>query len=139
MSYRAYAVIGIPVDTGKFYASADKVKAFDHDYPLEMKFCPQTGKPLWEENEQPIEGWKPDEGTFLGFEIYQGTEGNPEILAVLGSTDTEGYGDHKPSSKLDDQDLENLKAMKEEIKAGLEPLGMWDESKWGLHAILCYM
>lgn len=128
--YHAYAVIGIVVDSSKFYHEPRTVKAFDHDYPEDMKFCPQTGKELWALDEEPIEGFDEDRYTLGGFPIVQGTDGKIEVLAVCrNGADDYDRGKVKPLP-------DNLDELKQQVKSLLEPLGQWDERKWGLYAIL---
>lgn len=43
--------LGFFVDNENFYEKV-KVKAFNHGFPESMKFCPQTGKELWEFEER---------------------------------------------------------------------------------------
>lgn len=41
-------MFGIKIPKNKFYKK-EIVKAFDHSYGKDMKYCPNTGRPLWKE------------------------------------------------------------------------------------------
>lgn len=146
-TWKAKAVIGLRVDASQLYYKK-KTKAFKHNHPASMKFDPQTGKPLWEM------------ATFLIDGIDVRTEDFQDILSLGGHTIVFGPNvgsDYKPTeayiSILETPDYEydayapqapaslpnfpdTLEARKDDLKTKAEKLGLWDESKFGLWAIL---
>lgn len=45
VDYYAYLVVGVEIPRELLYHNVTK-KAFEHNYPPSMKYCPETGKPL---------------------------------------------------------------------------------------------
>ena len=130
VSYTAKAIIGIPVDSGIFYLPPKTVKAFEHDYPPTMKFDPQSGRKLWEEEEECRPEYDERHETFGGFPLVRAGDHDGTWLAVLLCEDAD-YGRKNKFRPLP-ADLEEQKAA---LRALLDPLGAWDEEKFGLHAI----
>ena len=112
------------------------VKAFPHNHPESMKFDPETGKKLWEIKDVPVKGYDEDDCVFHGYQIVHTTDRRETIIAYLA------IGDHTNSNGGADYQMEKLSGkediskIKEEMKELLEPLGAWDEKKFGLYAVL---
>ena len=141
--YSAYAVIGILIDEDSIPLKKETVKIGNHDFPKDVLFNSKTGAALWEEEEY-------QEFTFdedyhdenpkskliklpKGIEIYRGTDGKPMIIGFGTGEDTYSNGgddcDFKSLSKMPTKEFLGLKDI-------LEPLGIWDESKYGLYSVL---
>lgn len=134
VDYEAYAIIGIPVRVSHF-KEFKVVKAFEHNYPETMKYCPNTGKALWVTHEHYTDAIDEDgvgdcklNGIPLLRTDYYDEEDNFFVVALQVSTDC---GD-----EMAEFDPKEIKAKKKEIKEVLEPLGLWDESKFGLWAVM---
>tara|TARA_Y100000034_G_scaffold37672_2_gene46322 strand:- start:2476 stop:2889 length:414 start_codon:yes stop_codon:yes gene_type:complete len=129
--WHSYAVIGILIDKDKLYKEAKTVKAFAHNHPRTMKFCPDTGKELWKEVREPIPEW--DESETLGsFKVHTSTDSHDHVVGIIAADEAEMRGSGVDFTKLPD----NLADEKYKLKELLEPLGLWDESKFGLYSIL---
>jgi hypothetical protein len=145
--YSAYAVVGCIIDRSNIPMKKERVKTFKHDYPDngEIKFDPKTGEALWKTIEYPEFVFadqgdpNPDDNDGktkvikLGkLKIFTGTDGKPEVLGV-------GTGEETYSNGGDDYDftpLEDVDSIKNRVKEILEPIGLWDEKKFGLYSIL---
>jgi hypothetical protein len=132
VSYHAHAVIGIVVDTGIFYGAPIKERAFAHNYGEDMAYCPKTGAKLWKVVKNPKPEYDTFKETFAGFQILEDRESAITVLCVASAEDSEGYRRSASFAKLGG-DIEEQKRRLHEV---LEPLGAWDESKFGLYAIL---
>lgn len=130
----AKAIVGIQVDPKKFYGPPKKVKAFPHNYDESVKFCPQTGKECWSTERELLGGVDKDLEKIGKFEIHKGTDDFYHVVGVVAATETNSNGGNEIDFVPIPADLE---AQKQELKALLEPLGMWDESKFGLYTLLC--
>lgn len=70
VSYTAYAVIGFKVDHSLLFKPGFR-KAFKHDYPYDANklYCPKTGKKLYEAEDEPIEGFDPENDKFGEYDV----------------------------------------------------------------------
>ena len=140
--YRAYAVIGCEIDLDVIPRITKIVKAFNHNHPENVKFDPDTGNKLWKEDSYQEFAFGPDDDRTYDertkminigdFSIFRGTDGKPIVLGI-------GCGDSTYSNGGDDHeviDLPDINGLKNKLKAILEPVEMWDEDCFGLHAIL---
>jgi len=140
-------VIGVRLSKDKIYKT-DKVKAFDHNYPDTMKFCPETGKKLWKMDSwvarfpglergddrfaslKLVNGpytYKPNEEKSLGY------DSDVETFYLGKSFETNGYQDDKRVSFISPEMIANIK---DKVRANLEPLGLWDEKEFGIWTVL---
>ena len=135
VSWVAKAIIGVPLFEEKLYKKSIKVKAFDHDRPESMSFCPDTGKQLWKELEQTIPEFNDIENTVCGYPIL-GDEEMGKYIALPGLHVNDGPSNHRGSGhelvKLSD----DLKSLREKMRDDLGPLGLWVEKKFGMHCII---
>lgn len=142
--YSAFAIIGCIIDLKKIPVITKKVKAFEHNVPedSDVKFDAKTGRALWEEEEYLEYTFETDyEGERVGpdtkkvdkkgLKLYYGTDGEPVILGFgVGDTYSNGGNDY------DFRSLSDTNEIKEKLKSILEPLGMWNEKKFGLYSLL---
>ena len=133
------ALIGIKIPLEKFFVKKIKQK-FEHDYPPSYKFDPMTGKKLWEEIVEPVNGFEvkqDQQGTFLGYKIfladaagtvsytrYEAKDKIENRVAFLGV----GCCSEWNQEKLQFPENFNSDKFLLEIKSRLEPIGLWDEN-----------
>lgn len=148
--YRAYAIIGVmlPEDGDLPRAKiTGRKRAYKHNFDDDgiTEYHPKTGKKLWLDEKTEVEADYPaitfdeDESgagmTYLeppkGLEYHTGTDMNPRFLGCIVGTGNSNGGDDTEFSEIPD-----IKKIKEQIKALLEPLGIWDEKAFGLYANL---
>ena len=138
--YSAYAVIGCEIDLDKIPKITKTIKAFNHNHPENIKFDPETGKKLWKEDTYQEFAFEPDRTDDIRtnvidigeFKIFRGTDARPIVMGF-------GCGKNTYSNGGDDYeviDLPDVNELKNKLKAILEPLKMWDEECFKLHAIL---
>ena len=146
--YFANAVIGVEVDVDKVFIRR-KYRCCDclNEIGDNDNFCPNCGKKAWqfingsieeyEDNADSI-GFEPP--TLCGFRVVQrwGYKDNPDSQSVIqmfvvgaGVKHHANYG-KDPNMLPLEKDIATIKA---ELKAKLEPLGLWEESKFGLWAV----
>lgn len=126
--YYAKAAIGVMLPWERLHRR-ERVRQCEHDLLVSgAQFCAVCGKPAWAEEDVPVAGYDPDKGVLLGFKVYDGTDGEFSVVAVVGARANED----KAMAKLPD----DLPAEKARLRAALEPLGLWDEAAWGLWAVL---
>lgn len=129
--YYSYLIVGCSVDEDKFKIPT-KVRACkcDVDKIEDMKFCPKCGEEVWTEDYDLIEGYEEDE-SFLGLDLVYNTD-NENCWIAIRKKEIGGY--HKDDcDKLDRND--DIEQLKEELKAKLEPHGLWDEESFGIWII----
>lgn len=130
-SYSAMMVVGVPFDRKFLWQPPKKVRAFDHNYPESMNFDPDSGRALWEEEEESIPGYDDAAETLGGCHIVTGGDyGGCWIGAI---TLSQGEYDKPGFCRLTAADLEQAR---EKLRTVLEPLRAWDESKFGIYTIL---
>lgn len=109
------------------------VKAFNHDYPQSVLYDPSTGKKLWKEQERPIPAYDEYCGILAGIEVIAAGYGEDDLFAglVVGHETSSNGG-----SVWGYLELDGLDTFKQKLKEALEPLGLWDSTKFGLYAVL---
>jgi len=140
--YTAYAVIGCEIDLSTIPVHKEKVKAFNHSFPEDMNFDPKSGAKLWKEDSYPEfcfgKNDQDDKRTKIididKLKLYRGAEG---CITVLGF----GCGEDTYSNAGAEYDFKELNTgtyiyLYNKIKEVLSSIGMWDELKFGLYAIL---
>lgn len=140
--YRAYAVIGCEIILNDIPNITRIIKAFEHNYPEDIKFDSKTGEKLWKEDTYQEFAFEPDDDRFYDkrtkmidigeFTIFRGTMGSPVVIGF-------GCGENTYSNGGDEHEvvgLPDVNELKNKLKAILEPVKMWNEDRFGLHAIL---
>jgi len=141
---RVRAVVGCKLDSSKLFIKK-KVRTCDHDFPEDVSRHPETGMKLWTEIEAPISQYRADawprelregednilcrmveaeDGTLIAM-----TPDEIHVQVVLSS-----LFKAKMAAFPKDFDLKSAKRSLQEI---LEPFGLWDESKFGVWAVVC--
>ncbi len=131
--FSAYTIIGISIDKERLFEPSKIVRAYDHNYfETDGEYCPRTGKKLWKIVQDSIPEWDGDEE--LGeYKVHRSTNGYDYIIGVVAADDTYSNGGNSVDfTRLPD----NLAELKQDLKNYLEPLGMWDETNFGLYSIL---
>jgi hypothetical protein len=134
VDYTAYAVIGVEIDPTKL--TRPKVVPHDeHPVPPGARFCPECGAPATINVLELIEGY--DDDADRDDQFYQEVTGYPLVrndkTDVVGGLIAE-VNDWKHTTRF--VRLGDLERLKAEMQAKLEPMGLWDESKFGLYALL---
>lgn len=130
--YSGFAAIGIEIDCGKLIGSVELVRAFPHEYPEDIKFCPNTGRKLWLQRETNIKEYDSHKNTLCGLPLRGTTEDGRTVvcIATVEADATEGeFGFTK---------IPDLAVAKNQLREKLEPLGLWDEGSFGLYSLLSY-
>ena len=149
MSVSIYAntIIGLPIDSDKLFEYRT-VKAFDHDYTdPEMKFCPKTGKELWEgccylrdiiddyedlKDDEDISGLMYDECIFIGgYQVVSADDNYYVCLKHMAVDRDGGWGQGDAFCKLPtDNQVNNFKRVMKEKE-------LWnDDDSFGVHSIM---
>jgi hypothetical protein len=126
--YKAKALIGLKLTR----PLTQTVKAFEHSYSDEFKYCPKTGRALWEKEVTPVEGYDITKETYLGYPVVRGTD-NLLYLALLVSDKTHSNGGPEDSVSPLPEDL--LSEMQQFAKT-LQVAGLWDRKLFGLWSVL---
>lgn len=136
--YHAKAVIGIEINEADIPKKHFKVKAFDHDYPEDWEVEPtKPNRKLWKEGNFPEFDFEYAQEFTRKIELpkniqlFKGTDGQPAVLGFGIETGSSNGGidyEFEPISDITD--------IKNSLKNLLEPLGMWDETSFGLYSIL---
>ncbi len=133
--YTAIAVIGVDIDMSKIPVIRTKEKVGDHNYPETMNYDPVTGKQLWTIQEERQFSFFSDEDNCVVFpkdvKLFNSTD-NEDYILGFGIDDTYSNG----GNAIDSARLPDIVKLKEQLKALLEPFGMWDEERFKLYSIL---
>jgi len=138
--YEGYVVIGIAFRVSEI-AKPRKDKAFPHDYPETMAFCPQTGKKLWHENYYYVDGVHVSE-KFLGIDYPKtyscdDSLSNPETIAFVGKA-LQSAGDWDSRNRKVPPRFfrpEEVEEIKKELKEKLAPYSLWHEERFGIYPV----
>jgi hypothetical protein len=130
---QAWAVIGVEIDADKLRVRT-KVPAFPHAYPESWDYDPTTGQKLWRvtKSESPVVKTLYNKG----YEIIYSNDRSMAWVASIALRQ-EHNNSLTPSSLFLPKGFD-LEAIREGARLALEPLGLWDEPTFGLHAILYY-
>lgn len=121
-------------------------KIGDHNMPQDVKFDSLSGKPLWREyyitldNEDGCEDSPNCAEELFGFEIIHGGYDLEEDVVVIGKS----IGDISDSDLYNKEQTKMMNTLyptecdilKEKMKAQFEPLGLWDDDKFGYHLLM---
>jgi len=130
VNYYAYAVIGCGVPMDDLYKER-QIPHVGHHVPSGAKFCPTCGKPAEITIREPI--FNEDSDTLGGFTVWWGTDRKYAVIGDGASTGSSNGGEEVIYSNVDWDRIGDLKA---QLKEMLSAFGLWDESKFGLYAIL---
>lgn len=130
VSYYAHAAIGckVPVEKAKREV---QIRGCTHE-TTNYVFCPYCGRPTWHTYTEwvfPLNDLEEIE-VGDGLEAIFSTDKEELIVASLW-TEESGY-DSECSMALLDQSIETYKSR---VQSFLEPLGLWDESLFGLWVV----
>ena len=126
VDYTAYAVIGCEVDTEKLYRFEEI--AHEHPAPDGAKFCPVCGAAVGQFEAVPIyDGDGPCEAKLGKFRIVWATDYERAWVGQFAESCWEDEG------RVDVHGIEDTKS---QLRVALQPLGLWDESTFGLWAVL---
>ena len=136
-----HAVIGIKVKRSQLLVQ-DKVRACDHPAMKlaatgePANFCPVCGKPTFVDGMVWAEGYNTDKKTIGGFDVIvvdpDGSDPDCYIAAMGAARGYEYAGGRELLPlPMDTLDLAGIRARMAET---LKPLGLWDETKFGLWA-----
>lgn len=132
VDWYARAAIGCKVAKEKLWPTS-RVRACSHPLPDEaMRFCPTCGKPAWENRSRPADGYDEGKGTFHGFPVARGTDGAVHVVCVKGCLAEADSDDGAARRGLPG----DIGEAEHDLRAMLEPLGMWDDKAFGLWSIL---
>ena len=133
-SYTAYAVIGVVVSKAHLYRVEvhHHSEKSGHAVPEGALFCPVCGKEAYYRTMEPLfDEIKWCVGPFGLISSYE------DDRVALGYNATEpGYYYHEKDKEWRSMPLPDINELKDRLRFYLEPLGLWDESTFGLHAIL---
>lgn len=136
VSFSAYAFLGCEIDPARLYRKVRGRGCGHREPPAGAKFCPECGKPAFVEGEEPVEGYDPedgDHGTLEGLPLVTVGEGEyGRAFVCVEAVEADDYHD-RMAGMLAPPDVA---AAREELRAALEPLGLWDGQKFGLWAVL---
>ncbi|MDO8669004.1 MAG: hypothetical protein Q7K65_01785 [Candidatus Buchananbacteria bacterium] len=144
VDYQATAVIGVVLPEVAFYQEI-QIAGCEHN-PIEGNFCSQCGRPRNIPVSKPIPEYDVDNNVLVkrgaSSEIVRQasvariSNSSGDFLAVgnivRGNMEINGFSlipYHGPS-------IEDAWHIKKLLKEILEPLGLWDEEKFGIHALL---
>ncbi len=132
VNYTAYTITGIRLGMADLYKQVDN-RGCDHP-ETKAKFCKECGSPTWIQEEEPLF----DEGTeVIGkFKMMFSTDRN---FVYLGHTvEVDEYGTHDAFRPIESVEVQfpALIQLNDELAAVLEPLGLWDQEKFGIWTVL---
>ena len=149
VDYQAEAIIGVRVDARQMklcWTENKVIRGCVHDVPEESKFCSECGQPRevdFTEQDEDLMEQITYHRKFHGLSVaYDGTVHDCPDTAVfvvgkyLVTTDSNRSGSSNMAFKQLLTPIIKLAHIKQEIKAVLEPLGLWDETMFGIYSVL---
>jgi hypothetical protein len=133
--YDARAVIGAAVPAARLFETA-RARCCQHPEPA-GKFCPECGKPAWKDERRPVAAYQVDDETgewsLAGLPVVRsGLDDASVYVGAATELATSWNGDVSKVLPLS----ESVEAIRARVRGALEPLGLWDEGRFGLWALL---
>ena len=130
-NYTAYAIIGIEVPVSGLFKT-EEIWHSKHVVPEGASYCPICGEKVVEIRQVAL--YDEDSCCIGSFKLHFDWD---EERAVLGYRAVEQDYYYRQDEKYGRfMLLPNIDRLKQSLREHLEPLGLWDESKFGLHALL---
>ncbi len=129
--YYSYAVIGIEIDPEKLVTETEERGCDCKEVPT-GKFCSSCGATATVKVKAEDIIWEIEEDDdFHGYKIIFGTDREKAyISAVWAEEDEDG------SINCFNQIPNDIEGIRNKMKDTLDPLGLWDEKKFGLYSVL---
>ena len=125
VDYTAYTIIGVKVPKSRLYEKKN-VRNCSHPQS-DSKFCPECGKPMWQETEKPIRNFDAEDEKYNGLDvIYEDYESPERYIGYALSR-----GSYSDCSCLS---IEELETVIKDAKLKLGPL--YDEKLFGVWTAL---
>ena len=138
--FRAKAVIGLEIDE-EILSKEVETKIGNHNFDSKTKFHPETGQRLWGTKTKHIDGYDPEDETLLDYKIirhgYGEYTGKVYVVGFAAETGSSNGGNVVAFTSIGLPSANEVKTLREQMKADLSPLGLWDEKKFGLWSLLC--
>ncbi len=129
VTYRAKAFIGCKVTRDRLFHTV-KARGCDHAPLHSTLYCPHCGKLMWVDKKVPISQWD-EEDDLSGLTLVHGM--GDELYACVRYVVAEDSGIADKLMPLHEDSVAMTKRM---LQVKLEPLGLWDESTFGLWSVL---
>ena len=139
-----YLLIGVEIDKEKLWEKK-QIRVCKHkiENKIHGKFCPECGKLLWEDKNEYIKEYKDNDKTLgekfgceslCGHKIFYTTDNRRVFVGVelIKLVDKNDDAVIIPDKMFKDSFIQEKK---QQIKKELEPLGMWNEKKFGFWMI----
>lgn len=124
-SYYSHAVLGCELPVTKLFMEVTEEHE-EHPVPPGAKFCPTCGKPAATKRIVPIFNERDER---VGrFNIVWSTDRERAFVGLVSSD-----GNYRRTGRVQ---VEDISTLKRQLQHTLQPLGLWDEDKFGLHAVL---
>ena len=139
VDFTAYAAVGMSIDHDTLFRK-QKIKRGRHDFPENVSFHPDTGVRLWEEVDFRMDRGESGDSFLDEFPIVEGTycdygpkKGQCRTYVICAIPPAKADDDKDGFIPIDPTGLERVKA---NLRRRLEEHGLWDERRFGVHAIL---
>lgn len=129
MDFYATAAIGckVPVEKAKRITHVRGCGCDLEEHILAFKYCPKCSSAIWINYVE----WVLPHDLDNGLSVERSTDTEELIVAALvAKTDS-----HRGSQTCAFANIEDIEMYRSKVKSFLEPLGLWDESLFGLWAI----
>lgn len=138
VDYTVCTVVGIEIDKSSFFTTGQtRERGCEHPLLDEAKFCPDCGKQAWVEKstKEPLPLYDEDDETFAGLDVVYDQryeEDNTRFFVGVSTQMDMQCGIPKMMAPS------VVEETKQKIQAALKPLGLWDESKFGIWTFVQY-
>lgn len=133
VDYYQHLIIGCKIDINKIKIP-ERVRNCDCDIQNidTIKYCPECGRAAWVDSWKAIEGYDETDypATFLNMPLVYDTDEANCWVAIQKQDLKDDI-----SSSIKFKNIEDIEALKKEIKSKLEPIGLWNEEDFGIWAI----
>ncbi len=134
VDWTAHAVIGCRLERGAVYHKV-RYRGCEHYEEPGAVFCPVCGKKMWEERlEMRPEFDAVDERKAPGLLLVRATDEKHFVLAAVSAMSNGSRQANDPG--FASLDATSVEQMRHACREFLRPLGLWDESRFGLWAVL---
>lgn len=135
----AKAMIGVLIEISRL-AETKRVRGCEHETTsITSNYCQSCGKPIWVKKEIMIDGYEDYNNAFYGDGILHGLRVvycQDEYTVIVAAICTERACARKGMQQMLEIDDDDILKARELLRSKLEPIGFWDESKFGLWVVM---
>lgn len=130
-SCHSYATIGVGIDPKKLFVEQKERNCSCKEIDLTKRYCSECGELVYRVSSEPIKEFS-DWEHLKGYDVFFSTNNAYAVISMIG-TSVSSYSDSGCAPMIPIP--ADLDVIKNKMRDTLLPLGLWDETTFGLWCI----